>query len=130
MITFDLSSRTFEKILVISSEIGYHPSCVVLHDKIHIFNGTLNKKHFIYTPQTNTIESTKDEISNIKNMKHVALLNYKDKLLRFGGYDSTSQTQKMFVMSDYIKEDKQQDIEWQSKKNHKNYQRQWQNLDM
>ena len=85
------------------------PSCVIINDRIYIF---YQEHHYqdtsicwMYSPHNNTLRRIGDSIPNMK--QYVSLINYKQRILRFGG-----KNQNNFFMSNVFEEEKVDDIEW------------------
>ena len=116
IISFNPSTKTFAKKLEIE-KIGDNPSCIQLHDKIHIFHGAYNRQHLIYSPIDNQVIVKEDEITT-KNMRYVPLINYKNQLCRLGGYSNTGSyaPTDLFLMSNVI-EKNDENIIWTEKEN-------------
>ena len=67
-----------------------HPSVTVAFDKIHIFNGKENTKHYytIYDVANNTIEEFEDE-SKTYSSRNVSVLKYKNRFIQIGGWSDS-----------------------------------------
>ena len=125
IIQFDAMKHTFNQIFELKP-VGYGPSCVVVYDTIHIFGTdqcdvTPNKLHLIYSPQTNTVKMIEDTFPSKGRLQFVAVINYQNRLYRFGGYNCDFQPRviDVFGVSNTIKKDKCDDIQWTIKENQK-----------
>ena len=69
-------------------QIGESPSVITVGDEIHIYHGRKNNKSlaYIYKPQTNEIKVIKDRFA-ADRIDQVAMIKYKRKFMRFGGYN-------------------------------------------
>ena len=80
---------------------GYYSSAIVINDEIRIYNGGENNRLFayIYCPNTNTVRKMYDRFAS-QHISNVCLINYHNQLIRFGGYNlSTQSTMDWFLMS-------------------------------
>eukprot|EP01084_Bolivina_argentea_P065097 118677_1 len=67
-------------------ELGGGTCCVQFNNHIHIFNGSTNMKHIIYSIKDNTIKSLNDSITT-QNIIGVCTLYYNQTIIRFGGWN-------------------------------------------
>ena len=83
--------------------LGAGVSTVIIGDNIHIFNGSDNTKHLIYSIQNNTIQSINDTTTFTK-LTSVCLLEYEGKIIKFGGHDfGKEKCVDSFYMSSSVK---------------------------
>ena len=103
----------FTKKIDLSVAVGKYPSVVVVLEKIYILHGHNNKKYyFIYDPITNTIA---DHTQVMENLSVVAVLEYNQQILKFGGYRiQEGENIDTFMISSRITRDKDI-LEWTEK---------------
>eukprot|EP01084_Bolivina_argentea_P065099 118683_1 len=96
------------------TKLGIGTSCVQFNNHIHIFNGSTNMKHIIYSIKDNTIKTLNDSITtqNI-NIGGVHTLHYNQRIIRFGGVNcDTDKFVDSFIMSSPIKCNNFNNIQW------------------
>ena len=88
ILLFDTISRTFA-ITAFIPNIGTYPSAVIMFDKIHIFHGDKNtNQHITYNIATTEVKVHTVPTYDNHKRDFVASSKYKNKLIRFGGFDN------------------------------------------
>ena len=115
IIMFNPSNKKFTKIVDIPY-LGKSPCAIIIDDYLHIFNGEQNTQHIIYSMKHYTVQTINDPTSQNK-ANGVCILNYKNRIIKFGGKDrEASQLLDSFYMSSVIEPDAIDDITWDKKK--------------
>eukprot|EP01084_Bolivina_argentea_P034696 64243_1 len=86
IISFNPFTNQFKQKLKVS-KIGYFVSCVLISDKIHIFNGTTNQKHFVYSITNNKIQTFNHDTITYSNILFANIIYYNKQIIKFGGFN-------------------------------------------
>jgi len=108
IISFNPSLNTFHKNIDIPV-IGSFPNAITIFNKIHIFNGSRNTKHYlIYDPVKNKIINHK---INTDKIYLVSTLKYKNQIIQIGGLNQvTNKRMDTFSMSLEIKDNEVENV--------------------
>ena len=121
IILFKPSIKSFIKQTMIP-KLGTNTSCATIGNTIHIMGGNKNTnlEHIIYSIKTNCIEIIEDPTSETTTYS-INLLSYKDRIIRFGGFDTENKQciGKFFVSSAIKDNDNDNDIKWTLKRLYK-----------
>ena len=111
IISFNTKTHQFIEKLSIP-KIGSDASCVLIDDCIHIFNGSGNDKHLVFSITNNTIINLNDPTTT-RIAYSVCILSYKGKIIKFGGRNvATKEACDAFYMSSVINAEQFDNIEW------------------
>ena len=94
-------------------KVGMYPSSAVLHDKIHIFHGERNTKHFVYDPTANSLK-TYVIITDRDDADGVQSVVYDNKIMKFSGYANAYKTRTAAMLFCEI-DDENETIKWTNK---------------
>eukprot|EP01083_Nonionella_stella_P064469 168014_1 len=118
IITFNPHSKEFEIKLEIS-DIGPRATCIALFDEIHIFSAShivqSQPHHFIYRFKHNKIISFNDPAFKLK-VAYICVTQYKNKIIRFGGYRSGAYYSKLVISDAAITPNTDNNVKWKSMK--------------
>ena len=120
IVSFDPKKEKFKQTAIIPY-LGNNPSCITIHDEIHIIGGRENTKHLIYSISNDNFLATTIEDPTCKLPTHsMCILNYNNRIIKFGGYIQSKQKSiDTFYISSIIKSDDFKNIEWTAKPEYK-----------
>eukprot|EP01083_Nonionella_stella_P064470 168017_1 len=119
IITFNPHSKEFEIKFKIPG-IGEYATCIAVHDEIHIFGGSAlynrpKAQHFIYRFKQNKIKILNDPAIKV-DQTNICVTQYKNKIIRFGGYKSGAYYSKLVISDAAITPNTDNNVKWKSMK--------------
>eukprot|EP01083_Nonionella_stella_P064471 168019_1 len=117
IITFNPHSKEFEIKFKIPG-IGEYATCIAVHDEIHIFGGSAlynrpKAQHFIYRFKQNKIKILNDPAIKV-DQTNICVTQYKNKIIRFGGYKSGAYYSKLVISDTTITPNTDNDVKWKT----------------